>query len=132
MSGSGRRAVLAAVAIAATAALGCSDPTGRPLGGEVTVRGEGGFVRISSARAEHVYYFLVERETAAVVDWQPCTLHREVCDHVHAGETISIPYAEVPGWEAGDDEAILFWWHLVEVDGSLRADEVRSITFALR
>lgn len=134
MSRSGRRIGLAAAALAAALLpSACADDG--PLGpGEtgVEVRGEGGAVRITNHLADHVYYFVVESEDAALVDWTPCTLHREACPHVHAGETIAIPYAELPGYEPGDDEAILHWWHLISGPEGLRPDEVRSIVFRLR
>lgn len=125
---------VAAAALAAALLLSaCADDAAtRPDETGVVVRGQGGAVRITNLLADPVYYFGVEREDAAALNWTPCTLHREVCPHVDAGETVAIPYAELPGHDPGDDEGILFWWHLVSGSEGLRPDEVRSIVFRLR
>jgi hypothetical protein len=102
-------AVCAACAVIALAA--CDAPTD-PL--QVTVRTES--LRLKNATESAAYYFLVESETSALLDWAPCADPSTCANVPPRGETI-VPYDEIFGYESGDREAILYWWHLEPAPG---------------
>lgn len=65
-------------------------------------------LRLDNTQNEKVYYFLVERETAAVVLWTPTVT--EKTPSIEAQESVWIPYKDIVGYDDNAKEAIFFWW----------------------
>jgi hypothetical protein len=73
-----------------------------------------------------VYYVLIESETATRVDWAPCT-NPSSCAQVAPLAATNIPYAQIMGYEPGDAEVILYWWHLEPAPaGGFQVDSIRA------
>jgi hypothetical protein len=73
-----------------------------------------------------IYYFISESQTAQLIFWAPCD-DPERCKSIPAKSTVTIPFSEIVGWKPESEEAILYWWHLVQVrDGKYVFDSVRS------
>lgn len=52
--------------------------------------------------------------------------------HIHHDETVLIPYSQIAGYRAGDEEAVFLWWNLVpNQGGGFEVDRIRSIVFEL-
>ena len=86
---------------------------------------------IVNGRAEPIYYFPVERQSTALIDWIPCT-DPAVCDRVDAGSDRLVPFEEIAGWEDGDREVVLYWWGLVpDGTGGFRPDRIRSLVVGM-
>ena len=114
-----------AVALAAMAAA-CGGPTEFRLDGPLSIRADGRAVEMENTTGETVYTFVVERETAALIDWMPCTSPTE-CDGIEAGARARVGYDAIAGYEAGEREAIVYWWHLrPAAGGGFAPDQVRA------
>jgi hypothetical protein len=111
------------VALAATS-LACGDPTSITQE-QFTIRATGREVRLSNAAEMPTFYFVVERETAAVIDFAPCVEGPE-CPSVAPGATVRIPYSGISGYQAGRKEAIVFWWRSARTPAGLQPDSLRS------
>lgn len=113
------------ISVLAVLAAGCTSPTG-----PFQVTAQPGSLRLANSTPMAVYYVLIESETATRVDWIPCT-NPSTCLQVAPHGDKTVPYREIMGYEAGDREAILYWWHLepAAADGfqpdSIRAKRVR-------
>ena len=116
----------AIVGVLIVLAAGCNSPTG-----PVQVTARAGSLRLANATEAAVYYFAIERETATRVDWIPCT-NPSTCAAVDLHGQKSVPYQDILGYEPGDREAIVYWWHLDPVpSGGFRADSIRAQTVPL-
>jgi hypothetical protein len=110
---------------------GCENPTASlQLDGPLAVRAGARTLQLRNQTAETVHVFVIERESAALTNWAPCS-NPDRCDGLAPGEEQSIGYGEIAGYESGDQEAILYWWHLEQQPGggfapdSIRAEVIR-------
>src|SRR6266436_5779877 len=71
-------------------------------------------LRIVNTSDAPIYYFLVERQSAALIDWAPCT-NPSACSSVAAHGDAQVPFSQIAGYEPGEREAIFYWWHLLPV-----------------
>ena len=118
--------------VLATAAACGEAPTGFTGDEGVEVRGSLGIARITNERGRRIYYFLIERRDSARILWGPCTEDLDSCPHVDPGQTLALPYSAIVGFDPGDEQAVLHWWHLApRVGGGLQVDRLRSIVFSL-
>lgn len=79
-------AVLCALCVAMLTSTGACDDLAFSISpGQVTVVKGGSLVRIANGREAPIFFFVVERETAAVINWAPCT-DPEICPRVDPGE----------------------------------------------
>lgn len=79
------------------------------------VRWEGEVVTVNNGGADTVFHFLVESETATVLDWAPCFDVDSVrCPQLAPGDTAELPFTEIVGYEAGDTLAYFHWWTRTE------------------
>ena len=95
---------------AVLAALACNSPVA--VGGTLDVSVAPTGLRIVNNSGAPAYFFAVERETAARINWAPC-VDPEQCREVAVGAETTVPYTAVAGWAPGAHEAIVYWWHLV-------------------
>jgi hypothetical protein len=94
----GRLALLAA-------ALACSDPVSVTQD-KFTIHATGREVVLSNAAAQPTFYLIVERETAAGINFATC-VDGSQCLRVAAGSTVRVPYRDITGYRPGSQEAIV-------------------------
>lgn len=113
------------------ALLGCAEPTG-PVSSELLVAdARQGTVRLANLTRESIYYFVVERDFAALALFGQCT-NPVTCPKVPARRTIEVDYDDIAGYEAGAEEAIVLHYRLVAADGGgFRPDSVRALVIPL-
>ncbi len=83
-------------------------------------------MRIINSSNAPIYYFVVERQSAALINWAPCT-DPVACPKVEAHSAATVPFSRIAGYEPGEQEAILNWWRLVPAPGNgFQVDSIRS------
>lgn len=88
------------------------------------VRWEAEVVTVNNAGADTVFHFLVEGETAAVIDWIPCyDADSTRCPQIFPGDTAELPYFEIAGYQPGDSLAYFFWW--TRSERTVHSEEMR-------
>src|SRR2546426_12797790 len=97
----------------------CSSPTD-PF--QVTSRS--GSLQLANATDGPVFYTVIESETARRVDWVPC-VDPFTCPSVAPHRQRAIPYTEIMGYQPGDPEAIVYWWHLYAPADGFEPDSIR-------
>ena len=106
--------------------LGCGDATGPVAGDEVRVQLTAVGATARNGTPATAYYFVVERETAALINWAGCT-DPDHCPGIAPGASVTVPYAQIFGWP-GSGELIFYWWHLVpNGTGSYRMDSLHAV-----
>lgn len=77
-----------------------------------------------------LYYFIVERESSALVDWIVC--ESPSCPGVGPHSAKAIAYSQIVGYSDGEREAMLYWWRLVPAPaGGFRFDSIRAMVVGL-
>ena len=98
-----------------------------PDEGEVSARSIGDGLFITNSTQARVYYFIVGRETATLIDWGP---HLDVERSVTPGKTAWLDREDDVMGSEDEKEAFVHWWHAVERDGERVPGEVH--TFVIR
>lgn len=81
-----------------------------PSPGPLQVLATGGTLRLENLSGQAAFYFIYERESAALINWAPC-VDPSVCSSVAPrGQTV-VPYTAIGGYAPGSREAIIWWWH---------------------
>jgi hypothetical protein len=106
------------------AGLACGDSTA-PAIEEFTAQTTGEDVVLTNAADKPTFYFIVERETAAVLDFATC-VEGPRCKSVPPKTTARIPYRQIAGYKPDRKEAIVYWWRSVMAPTGLRVDELRQ------
>jgi len=87
----------------------CGSPTGP--GADLTVLAKSGSLRLENRSDRRTFYFIYERENAALINWAQCVdLDPSVCPSLAPGEHLVVPYSAIGGYEPGKTEAILWSW----------------------
>jgi hypothetical protein len=110
-------------------ALACGDTTSNTED-QFTIQTTGEEVVLSNATEKPTYYFIVERETAAVLDFTTC-VEGPRCQNVPGGATVRIPYRQITGYSPDRKEAIVYWWRSVLAPTGPRVDRLRSTVVEL-
>ena len=76
------------------------------LGGGLGVTARPPTLVLDNGAGRTVYYVAMEAGFAAAVDLNPDV---RAWPSLAAGQTLSVPYAELDGYEEGDTEAVVFW-----------------------
>ncbi|MEJ7813150.1 MAG: hypothetical protein WKG32_22260 [Gemmatimonadaceae bacterium] len=114
-------AAAVAVSVAAACRSSSSPEQGTP---SVSARATGSAFQFTNRTTREIFYFIVERKSAALVDWAPCLAPR--CENgIAPGATATIRYADVVGYAPGEREALFYWWHAVPGPNGLVADSIR-------
>jgi hypothetical protein len=73
-----------------------------------------------------VYFFAVESETLARINWAPCT--EPACTNVGPGVKFVLPYVDMIGYGQGAEEAVVHHWHLIpgSTATGFRPDSIRA------
>ena len=132
---------LAATSFALAAVLaplaGCGSNALGPASSDlITVESRADHSLVLRSRADvPVYYFVVDRETLALIDWAPCT-DPATCPSVPARGTTTVTRDRIVGWHESTREVAVYHWRLVPKDphagGGYAADSVRALIVALR
>ena len=110
---------------------GCDDVAFSISPGQVTIVKGGSRVRIANGREAPIFFFVVERETAAAINWAPCT-NPDGCLRVDPGKIEMLQVTAIVGFRPDAEEAILYWWHLIPTEGDeFTVDEIRHTVFDL-
>jgi len=94
-------------ALAVWLALGCSSPTG-PAELPLRVTTTDAAVQLENVSKRPIFYFLYEREAAALINWAACV--EPACPSLAPGARTAIPYPAIGGYAPGKGEAIVWWW----------------------
>jgi hypothetical protein len=79
---------------------------------------EGGSLQLENHSDRRTFYFIHEREDAALIDWAQCVdLDPSVCASLVPGERTAVPYSAIGGYEPGKTEAIVWSWQAVPAPG---------------
>ena len=103
-----RRLVQVVIAVALGTA--CQSPV--ELDGKVAASVVGSSLRIENGTSDPVYYFAVERQTAAAINWAPC-VERPQCPSIRAGSAATIALTDVSGFDSTSEEVLVYWWHRI-------------------
>ncbi len=113
-------------ALLLTAGLAACESSTFVLDGPLAVRARDGALEVRNETDAPVYLMVIERESSAVVDWIPCR-DPQTCDGLAPGEERTIRHDEIVGYEPGEREAVVHWWHLEpRQGGGFAPDSVRS------
>ena len=106
----------------------CSDTTGPPPADSVLATTEAGAIALTNRSSSRIFYFVYDREGAALINWAPC-VDRQRCASLAPGDRVVIPNTTIGGYAPDSDEAIVWWW-----DSSLAgsAGEIHAIVVSLR
>ena len=113
-----------AVILLPLVSLACDDPVA-PTEEEFTIQTTGEEIVMSNAADKPTFYFIVERQTAALLDFATCVQGRD-CKSVAPGKTVRIPYRQIAGYKPEHKEAIVYWWRTVLAATGPRVDKLRS------
>lgn len=100
-----------ACALCATTLASCGTPSEVRTEGPIAIRARWNAVELRNRGSEPVYFFLIEMESEESIRWVPCT-DPLTCDGLDPGEHRRIPYGTISGYDPGDVQAVLYWWHL--------------------
>jgi hypothetical protein len=127
-----RRRLTALAVAAAALTTGCDSPLDSGSGDSFAISTRLGVITLVNGGDEPVYYFLVEREAQAYVDWMPCA-KPETCSGVAPGSALKLGYNQIVGYDRGDREAVLTRYRLErQADGSHEATDFQQTTIPLR
>ena len=107
----------------------CNGPTS-VTDDDFTIRATGREVVLSNDAVRPTFYLIVERETAAFIDFATCVQGRQ-CPQVGSGATVRVPYNGIIGYRPGAREAIVHWWRIVPSPAGPRADDFHSTVMEL-
>jgi hypothetical protein len=107
-----RRFVVGCCSVLALLAAGCGRSAGStgPAEARVAVAADG--VRFTNPTDRTVYYLAFERSILPLILWGPCT-RPDQCRSVPPRGEVTIPFADIGGYEPGAREAVIFYWRLV-------------------
>ena len=90
----------------------CTSPSTPAVTDLLTVTARSDTLQIDNASAQRVFFFIYERQAAALIDWAPC-VDESRCSSVAPGAGVTVPYSAVGGYASGKTEAIVWWWYAV-------------------
>jgi hypothetical protein len=74
-----------------------------------------------------IYLFVVNAETLALLDWAPCTGGAN-CPALAPGARRDIAWADVYWYVPNVKQYTVYWWNVVQADGTPRADNMHNAT----
>ena len=115
------------VRTAVIALAACSDPSG-PV--EIVTTPQQA-LRIDNRTAAPIYYFAVELNAAALINWAPCR-DPGTCDGIQPGHSRQVPFSEIGFYSPSAQDALVYWWHLIPAGGgTFVPDTLRVVQVAL-
>jgi hypothetical protein len=123
------------------AVAGCAGPAPVPadpssvevLEGELEARPTAEGLELTNHGDAPVYYRARDPLSLALSDRIPC-LEPLDCPRVPAQSRVTVPFEEaIVGYRRDTRQALVHWWHFVQrADGSVAADEVRTLEVAFQ
>ncbi len=114
--------------------LACQDnvgPVEGVIGGRLAVRAAALDLELTNQSPAPIYYLTLGLGSVGFTLAPLCT-DPSRCTAIQAGQTASVPYAQIPGYTADTREAIVYWWHLIPgAQTGLRPDSVRTVIVGL-
>lgn len=92
--------------LAVQAVAGCSDNLTGFQTDEVSAEVKDNGILVSNKTNKPVYYFAVEAETAAVINWAPVSRDE---NKIESGSNKFIPFSDIYGFEEGDEILFYYW-----------------------
>lgn len=126
------RALLIALAACAAPPEESADPvTTEIISGDFEARPTRSGLELINHTAAPVYYRARDPLTLALSDAVPCR-QAEGCPSVSANSRVTVPFEDaIVGYRADTRRAEVYWWHFVQrPDGSVAADQVRTLEIA--
>lgn len=126
-------ASLALIGAACSGATKNTEPTpinnGAPgiAAGTLEVSVAAGAVKLRNTTEQQIRYLVLDRNQAIIAIYPLCTATN--CSTLVQGASATIPFAQIPGYNAQSTEAIVYWGrYTVRADGSLvlTGDEQRT------
>src|SRR5205809_238554 len=99
-----KRPLLAALFVLGAA---CHSPAGPATLGPLKIVAQDGALHLENASDEPVFYFVYERQSAALINWAPCVSRS--CPSLEPRAQASVPYSTIGGYAPGRTEAIVWW-----------------------
>jgi hypothetical protein len=96
--------------------------------GYVSVTAKTGGLFVTNQTERPVFYFVAEKNAAAVIDWVPCTTSLALCVAIAPGENIVIPWTNVAGFRPDAQEFLFTWYHIVTVNGTPQVSSLQTVT----
>lgn len=94
---------------------------------EVEARSASSKLLISNHTTARVYYFVVGRETAALILWAP-SLDSKIS--IARGATAQVAHKDIYR-DAQEKQVIVYWWHARELHGEMQPDEIQALVVTL-
>jgi len=79
---------------------------------EVFVHIDGAEFVLENHTPRTVYYFAVDRERLALIDWTPCN-HPAFCEGVPVGDERRLSTSDVQGMTPDTRAVVFYTWHLI-------------------
>jgi len=109
---------------------GCGDLLGPAGEVPLALRVQADALEIHNRTERAVYYFAVDSEMVALINWVPCS-DPDACARVTARSRSTIPASAVLRW-GSSPQVTVYWWHLVpDGEGGFRPDRIRMRTVSL-
>lgn len=109
----------------------CSSSGLGPTPGPLTVVATNATLRLENLSGQAAFYFIYERESAALINWAQC-VDPSACPSVEPGGRAVVPYQAIGGYAPGSREAIVWWWHAERTfNGKPVPGEVHAVVVGL-
>ncbi|MDN5204879.1 hypothetical protein QQ008_26040 [Fulvivirgaceae bacterium BMA10] len=93
--------------------------------GDLEVSSHDKVLKIHNRFESEIYYFVVERNTAALINWVPRVGKNS--PFVESGKTVEVNFESILGYKDDAEEAIVYYWIAIHQKGSLVPGNVHSI-----
>ncbi len=119
------------LALAVTA---CTTPTTLTSDdGTFSVQADGRHLTLVNRTDASAFYFPVERQTAALINWVACVDLTSDCPRVPAHDAVDVEYTLIYGYDRSAQEAIVHWWFAVPgEDEGMQPDSIRGLVVRLQ
>ena len=100
-----KRLLLATVLLFGAA---CNALVGPAPSGPLGIVTKDATLQLKNRSDDPVFYFVYERQGAALIDWAPCV--SQSCPSVAPRAETTMQYSNIGGYAPGKTEAIVWWW----------------------
>jgi len=89
----------------------CHTPAGPATLHPLRIVAQNGALHLENVSDEPVFYFVYERQAAALINWAPCVSRS--CPSLAPRAQTTLAYSTIGGYAPGRREAIVWWWRAV-------------------
>ena len=120
-----------AFAIALVTLSSCRSTTS-PTTRFLTVSTDGSAMTLQNPNAWPVFYFAVDPNFLALLDFVLCSDPSSSCPRVPALGTSRVPYSDIAGYHDGQKDVVIYQWRLErKSDGTYTTTDLRTVTVPL-